>query len=248
MKAYLSEIFSSIQGEGPFVGERQLFIRFCDCHRSCAFCDTNFSRKSTFLLEEKAGSARFSQEPNPISLEQLLQWVDRLDTDCFHPHIALTGGEPLLQVDFLEAWLPELLKRRAGVYLETTGDLPNELERVVKWIDVVSMDIKLPSVTGESSSFSKHQAFLEILQQYQLASFVKIVVSAKTDLEELLEAGKLLNKTPSQTLILQPVTPLKASLESPSGKQLLTWQKDLMAMGLTSVRVIPQTHRMMEVL
>ena len=177
-----------------------------------------------------------------------MQWVDRFDIDCFHPHIALTGGEPLLHVDFLEAWLPELLKRRAGVYLETAGDLPNELERVAKWIDVLSMDIKLPSVTGESSSFSKHQACLKIAQQHQFACFVKIVVSAKTDLEELLEAGKLLGKTPNQTLVLQPVTPLKAGSERPSGKQLLTWQKELMAMGLTSVRVIPQTHRMMEVL
>ena len=29
MKSYLSELFSSIQGEGPYVEERQLFMQFC---------------------------------------------------------------------------------------------------------------------------------------------------------------------------------------------------------------------------
>ena len=50
MKRYLSEIFSSIQGEGPYAGERHLFVRFSECHRDCIFCDTDNERSPVVLV------------------------------------------------------------------------------------------------------------------------------------------------------------------------------------------------------
>jgi len=38
--APITEIFSSFQGEGPHIGERQVFVRFSHCHLHCAYCDT----------------------------------------------------------------------------------------------------------------------------------------------------------------------------------------------------------------
>ncbi len=35
----ITEIFSSLQGEGPYMGQRHLFIRFEACHMACAYCD-----------------------------------------------------------------------------------------------------------------------------------------------------------------------------------------------------------------
>ena len=55
MKTYLSEIFSSIQGEGPYVGERHLFVRFSGCHRKCVFCDTNVERTESVVVEVEPG-------------------------------------------------------------------------------------------------------------------------------------------------------------------------------------------------
>ena len=69
MKTYVSEIFSSVQGEGPHVGERHLFIRFCGCHRACQFCDTVVERTETVVIEKIAGSGQFDQLPNPLSVE-----------------------------------------------------------------------------------------------------------------------------------------------------------------------------------
>src|SRR3989339_2270889 len=40
LKAPISEVFSSYQGEGIFVGQPQVFIRFCGCNLRCGYCDT----------------------------------------------------------------------------------------------------------------------------------------------------------------------------------------------------------------
>ena len=41
-KVKIKEIFTSIQGEGLFIGYKQLFIRFCGCNLSCNYCDTDY--------------------------------------------------------------------------------------------------------------------------------------------------------------------------------------------------------------
>ena len=55
-KAKIKEIFASIQGEGPYVGVKQLFIRFCACNLNCDYCDTpflpnNINERNTYLEE-----------------------------------------------------------------------------------------------------------------------------------------------------------------------------------------------------
>ena len=39
MTADILEIFSSLQGEGPFAGVKQIFIRFNKCNLTCRYCD-----------------------------------------------------------------------------------------------------------------------------------------------------------------------------------------------------------------
>ena len=79
MKSYISEIFSSIQGEGPYIGERHLFLRFCDCHRDCIYCDTNTKRTESVMIEKVAGSGEIEHTTNPLSVDEVLNWIDVLD-------------------------------------------------------------------------------------------------------------------------------------------------------------------------
>ena len=39
MKARIMEVFSSLQGEGVRLGERQIFVRFGGCNLQCDYCD-----------------------------------------------------------------------------------------------------------------------------------------------------------------------------------------------------------------
>ena len=48
-KTKVREIFTSIQGEGPYVGVKQLFVRFCGCNLRCDYCDTDVSTNEEYL-------------------------------------------------------------------------------------------------------------------------------------------------------------------------------------------------------
>ncbi len=39
IKAKISEIFCSIQGEGLYLGQKQIFVRFAGCNLDCDYCD-----------------------------------------------------------------------------------------------------------------------------------------------------------------------------------------------------------------
>ena len=168
MKSYISEIFSSIQGEGPYIGERHLFLRFCDCHRDCIYCDTNTKRTESVMIEKVAGSGEIEHIPNPLSVDEVLNWIDVLDAKKNNKRIALTGGAPLLQAKFLSQLLPILVEKGYSNYLETVGDLTDQFKTIVEYIDIVAMDVKLSSVTLDKNIFSQHWEFLSYMKNQML--------------------------------------------------------------------------------
>lgn len=243
--ADLIEIFSSIQGEGPLIGYRQLFIRFARCNLSCHYCDTPFKVVPQCQVETAAGSEEFTQWQNPVSCQRVeglvKDWCD--GQPGLHHSISLTGGEPLLHPEVLSDWLPKL-RRYLPIYLETNGTLAEPLEALLPLIDYISMDIKLPSISGQGALWDQHREFLQIARQKQL--FVKVVVDSKTPLAEVLEAAKLTAETaPESDFILQPYT-------GPAGIEISTQTLLKMQQAVASLhprtRVIPQTHTFLGVL
>jgi 7-carboxy-7-deazaguanine synthase len=245
----LVEIFSAIQGEGLNVGTRQIFVRFGGCDLRCSYCDSEHTwvAQSTCSIEQTPGQRDFIEYPNPVAVEQILAWVQQQNTPQLHDSISITGGEPLLHAKFLQTFLP-LVRSATGlpIYLETGGHRPQQLASIVTQLDLVGMDIKLPSVSNEEH-WAAHQEFLQICLQAHCEVFVKMIVSQATLLDDLEKAAALMAAIdPHIPLFLQPVS----SLEQPHGLnpvppspvQVLEWQA-LLKQSLKTVRVIPQTHK-----
>jgi organic radical activating enzyme len=77
----ISEIFSSVQGEGLRQGGPAVFVRFAGCNLRCAFCDTKYawSGGTNATVEEIAARVAALRGRNPA------------------PWVILTGGEPYAQ-------------------------------------------------------------------------------------------------------------------------------------------------------
>jgi len=240
--ANLVEIFSSIQGEGLLVGFRQIFIRFYGCNLSCKYCDTVSPVRPDFcLLETTPGKRDFINAANPVSIERVVNALREWHTKWpgIHHSISITGGEPLLNSALLSEWLPEL-RKYLPIYLETNGTLHSALSQVIQHIDIISMDIKLPSASGIEAQWDHHREFLKISSASN--TFVKIVINASTEWPELEKACKLVAmQNPEIPLILQPETGNNMTVDI-QPYQLLELQS-LSSNYLSTVRVIPQTHK-----
>ena len=97
----ISEIFHSIQGEGPSMGRPATFIRLAGCNLNCEGCDNQLKS--------------WTEIPYVKLLEQL-------DSN----RIIITGGEPTQQIVELLELIDLLNEKGIEIHLETngTGQIP----------------------------------------------------------------------------------------------------------------------------
>lgn len=241
--ANVIEIFSSIQGEGKYIGCRQIFIRLSDCNLHCAYCDTNFRRVNHCNVETPAGSMNFAQIDNPLNVNQIAEIIRRYIMETPTHSISFTGGEPLLHWKFIREVAAQIRNPGTKIFLETNGTLADNLRKILDVIDIISMDIKLPSVV--ENVFDKHRDFLTVARHKDL--YVKIVISNETTLDEFDAAINLISEvSPQPLLILQPVTPIGTVQAIPATKILALQARA--SRILHDVRVIPQMHRLIKIL
>lgn len=247
-RASLIEIFSSVQGEGSHVGETTLFVRFGGCDLRCAWCDseTTWTRHPDYEVERDAGSGVASRHPNPVDPDALWQHLQGFDLST-HRYISVTGGEPLLQPAALRALAERVRSAEPAFWLETHGLRSAALEQVIDWVDVISMDWKLPSDVSRVGakvglSFDdEHEVFLRVARRAPECT-VTIVVTGKTHDEEWDAAcARIASVDPETPLIVQPVTPTQRVSEGPEIARLFALQRRAMR-HLREVRVIPQMH------
>ncbi len=145
--APVMEVFASIQGEGAFVGEPQVFLRLFGCPLRCRWCDTPGSwsvpaagEARLAIGQARAGAAeRTRREPCWASAFQAACWIAECEPGAPRT-VSVTGGEPLAWPDFVLALAPLLGGRR--LHLETAGAHPRTLARVLEVCDHVSLDLK----------------------------------------------------------------------------------------------------------
>ena len=221
-KAHIREIFLSIQGEGPYIGQEQLFIRFCGCNLHCAYCDTDFeiSKSNEYTPQEL--------------LKEIQKYGKRLT-------LSLTGGEPLVSAEFLKEFLPLAKQYGHKIYLETNATLPEKLKEVIQFVDIISADIKLKSATGEGISSEIFDKFFEIASAKEL--FAKIVFNSEITEQEI-QSSVLLAKKYDFELILQPeMNGNKFALTTTETEEI--FKKFITLYPQT--RLIPQMHKFLNV-
>jgi organic radical activating enzyme len=245
---FLTEIFSAIQGEAALVGERQVFVRLAGCNIRCGYCDQPEAlerRPGPCRVEQMPGRRDFRTVDSPLATPSAADAVERLWKGLPHHSVSITGGEPLFQARRLEILLAELTRRGQRVYLETNGMLVPGLRRVARYVEYVSIDIKLPSVDGEQVDPGVQRAFLRVARAECPQVFTKIVISAHTDQVELGAALEMIHaEAPDSDVFLQPVTPFGSVLDAPTPSQVLDLQDRALRVH-PRVRVVPQTHKMM---
>ena len=196
MKAPIIEIFSSFQGEGLLIGERQIFVRFAGCNLNCNYCDTNDSKS------EKSGRL---MTPQSVTDE-----INKLLTpDC--RSISFTGGEPSLYPDFIN----EVSKNfNLSIMLETNGTLPDNIDLLNK-LDIVSLDIKLPEHFDgdfDEEIFLNEIKSLNLLREKSINVYCKVVILPSTKIKSFKEVVEKLSENISSKsnlkIIIQPSSPL----------------------------------------
>ncbi|MFH1897351.1 MAG: 7-carboxy-7-deazaguanine synthase QueE [Candidatus Desantisbacteria bacterium] len=236
------EIFKSIQGEGLWIGERQIFLRLAGCNLSCKYCDTGYALEVP--QRYKIGNNTDRDKPcpyhnNPVALTETIEMIKSYGSSL--TTVSITGGEPLLQVDYLRMLLPLLKREGHRIYLETNATLPEQLAEILQWVDIVSADIKLPSFTGEADIPKEHREFLKVAKKKDL--FVKVVVTDETIMDEISMAVDIVRDTNKNIpLVIQPAVKNGKPMENQ--ERLLEWN-DYAAKRLTNVRLIPQIHKLM---
>lgn len=161
----IAEIFSSLQGEGLFLGVPSTFVRVSGCNLRCVWCDTPY--------------ASWNPEGPTLTLDEIVDQVRAR-------HVVVTGGEPML-FDAVVPLTQRLREMGRVITIETAGTVNRPVE-----CDLMSISPKLWNSTPPSSSGwdERHESTRrqpEVIRAlmarypYQL----KFVVSHARDLEEI---------------------------------------------------------------
>lgn len=111
LKLPIVEIFDSIQGEGYHMGEMVTFIRTSGCNLACPWCDTKESWNVNAAKE--------------MTISEIMEEVH-------FERVVITGGEPTIHDDALDALIATLKQNDCYVCIETNGT--NLVNHLVDWV------------------------------------------------------------------------------------------------------------------
>jgi len=175
---------------------------------------------------------------NPLTAADVLALATPLLDAGDLDGVAVTGGEPLLQHEFLAELLSDARWPRPRL-LETSGTLPERLAAVLPVVDVVSMDIKLASNTGERPFWDEHREFLAHAGG---KAYVKVLVDETTAIADVERAARAIGRT-GIPVFLQPIMdPIgRVAIGATTLERFFSVAKQ----QLDDVRVLPQTHKIL---
>ncbi len=219
----LSEIFSSVQGEGVNLGSPSVFLRLAVCNLHCWYCDTKYtwlySEKMLQSVRAELGELGVDESEFPSDLrvyersaearEVPIKEVESRIRAFEIKHLVVTGGEPMLQQSQLVPLLREL-KNGSGyneksnfyVEIETNGSI-KPTEEILPFVDQWNVSPKLAS-SGNSTFARERKDALKSLASLP-NSFFKFVVSQECfdqDLQEIESLASRYGISPRKTILM----------------------------------------------
>ncbi len=232
MKVRLFEIFTSVEGEGILYGTKTLFVRLAGCPFTCFYCDTKES------LPLDSGTE--------YTIEQAKQLIDsNLKHQTYK--VNFTGGDPLIQHQAVAQLAKHIQEKKIPTYLESSCFDIDRFNHVLPFFDIVKIEFKTKdSDFVDSEHYEKlighTMKCLESSVSAKKTTYIKIVVSSKTQLNEFKELTKqifdVISKDDIDGFIIQPTY----GISEPSLDLLLNLY-DLVYPYYIDVKVVPQLHK-----
>jgi 7-carboxy-7-deazaguanine synthase len=231
-RAKLSEIFTSIEGEGVLFGTKTMFVRLAGCPLKCHWCDTPYA------LPMDSGS------------DYSISEVKDLISKDLHPNtykVNFTGGEPLVQHEAVIELAKFVREKGIRTYLESACYDSARFAKVLPHIDICKIEFKMrdSKVVEEKHYDNLLKNELECLKLAVGSgkmTYIKIVVTNSSSLKEfkslVQEVFSRAKAAEIAGFIIQP----SHKVDEPTLERLFEFY-DAVYPAYDQVRVVPQLHK-----
>ena len=231
----LSEIFTSIEGEGALFGTKTMFVRLAGCPLNCHWCDTQYA------IPMDSGDIHATSRVKEMISSGLQENTYKVN---------FTGGEPLAQHEAVIELAKFVKEEKKGVktYLESACYDSMRFAKVLPYIDICKIEFKMRdarAVDGDNqyNNLRKNEMeCLEIAIDADKMPYIKVVVTNATDIGEFADLVKQVFKVANGKNIAGFIIQPSNSKDEPVLERLFAFY-DAVYPFYDQVRVVPQLHK-----
>jgi organic radical activating enzyme len=228
----LSEIFTSVEGEGILFGTKTLFVRLAGCPLKCHWCDTPYA------IPMESGHVISAEGAKQLISEQLQKNTYKVN---------FTGGEPLAQHEAVIELAGFVRRLGIKTYLESACYDSARFAKVLKEIDICKIEFKLKDA-GAVDEMNYPTLLKNELECLRLAvdsgkvTYIKVVVTNSSNLKEfqdlVVKIFGMIKADEIAGFIIQP----SHKTDEPTLERLFGFY-DVIYPIYSDIRIVPQLHK-----